>query len=178
MGAAEFIKVLIYTAIILLAVVTLAIFANVVKGINKINSARSEKDRKNRRTTYVQGGIQTTADVHTWEDTLSEINDFSSAQISYSVAEQLIPVFPLLGILGTVLGLMQQLSAGSIEALRDALGTSMGTTLWGLLAAIGLRLLDAFWVSKKVTGLELYFDMFEQQYQMAQDKREQDEVQA
>jgi len=173
MGA---LAVIIYVLIAILAIISVGGFIYVVKGVDKINSEKEERAKKNRKVQYTQGGIQTTPDVYTWEDTLSDIEEFSKPQVAYSLVQQLVPVFPLLGILGTVMGLIMQLNSGTLDALKDALGTSMWTTLWGLVAAIAIRLMDAFWVSKKVTELELYFNIYEQRYQMAQEKHIKDEA--
>ena len=96
------------------------------------------------------------------------MEDFNKIQLKYSIFEQFVPIFPLLGILGTVAGLIQQL--GDVDQMRDALALSMSTTFWGLIAAIGLKIVDAIWISKAVNKMGLYFDMYEQNYQMAKDK--------
>lgn len=166
---------LIYFLIAVFAVVALGCYITAVKDINKINRDIDEKKKKKTKIKYTQGGIQTISDADTWEETYETMKDFSKPRVTYSMASQLIPIFPLLGILGTVVGLMLQLKAGSIEALKDSLGTSMGTTLAGLLAAILLKLVDALWAGRKVTELEIRFDMYEQDYQMSRDRFEQDE---
>jgi biopolymer transport protein ExbB/TolQ len=70
--------------------------------------------------------------------------------------------------LGTVAGLIQQLD--HIDQMRDALAVSMSTTFLGLIAAVVLKFVDAILVSKNVNSMEMYFDTFEQNYQMARDK--------
>jgi hypothetical protein len=54
--------------------------------------------------------------------------------------------------------------------MRDALAVSMSTTFLGLIAAVVLKFVDAILVSKNVNSMEMYFDTFEQNYQMARDK--------
>ena len=54
--------------------------------------------------------------------------------------------------------------------MKEALTLSMSTTFWGLIAAIVLKFADAILVSKTVNKMELYFDTFEQNYNMAKDK--------
>ena len=70
--------------------------------------------------------------------------------------------------MGTVAGLIQQLD--HIDQMRDALAVSMSTTFLGLIAAVVLKFVDAILVSKNVNSMEMYFDTFEQNYQMARDK--------
>ena len=168
-SGAKVIEYLIYVALAIMAAVTAGCFVTVVKGVNKINREIDEKKKKRRRVQYTQDGVQTISDAYTWAEVLGDLKEFSKPQIAYSIAEQLIPIFPLLGILGTVTGLIMQLQSGDLTALKEAMGTSMWTTFWGLLAAIALRLADAIFVSKKVTELELYFDMYEQEYQISKD---------
>jgi biopolymer transport protein ExbB/TolQ len=73
-----------------------------------------------------------------------------------------------LGILGTVAGLIEKL--GNIAEMESALSISMGTTFVGLLAAIFLKIIDAVWVNRSINKMTLFFDTFEQNYQMAKDK--------
>ena len=77
-------------------------------------------------------------------------------------------MFPLLGILGTVAGLIGQL--GDVEQMRAAMATSMWTTFWGLMAAIAFKCIDAFVVSPTVNKMQLYFETYEQSYHMLRDK--------
>lgn len=151
-----------------LAIITIAGFAYVVMNISKLQNTIDEKHKKNRSTEFTPGGIKKTPDAYTWEETLEYKEEFNKTQLLYSTFGQLVPIFPLLGILGTVAGLIQQLD--NIEQMREALALSMSTTFWGLIAAIVLKFADAILVSKTVNKMELYFDNFEQNYQMARDK--------
>jgi len=154
--------------IIALAVITVAGFAYVVMNISKLQNTIDDKHKKNRSTEFTPGGIKKTPDAYTWEETLEYKEEFNKIQLLYSTFGQFVPIFPLLGILGTVAGLIQQLD--NIDQMRDALAVSMSTTFLGLIAAIVLKFADAILVSKTVNKMELYFDNFEQNYQMARDK--------
>ena len=151
-----------------MAIITIAGFAYVVMKITKLQNTIAEKHKKNRSTEFTPGGIKKTPDAYTWEETLEYKEEFNKIQIIYSTFGQLVPIFPLLGILGTVAGLIQQLD--DIEKMKEALTLSMSTTFWGLVAAIVLKLADAILVSKTVNKMEQYFEVFEQNYQMAKDK--------
>ncbi|MCR5823037.1 MAG: MotA/TolQ/ExbB proton channel family protein [Lachnospiraceae bacterium] len=170
-GLAIFIGSCINWIIALLAVLTLIGFAWVVFEIGKLDGIMNSK-KKGRKKEYTEGGIKKEADVYTWEETLDYLESFNRIQLVYSIFEQFIPVFPLLGILGTVAGLIQQL--GDVDQMRAALALSMSTTFWGLIAAITLKVVDAVLVSKSVNKKALYFEMFEQNYQMVKDKFDQE----
>ena len=150
------------------AVITIAGFAYVVMNITKLKASIDEKHKKNRSTEFTPGGIQKTPDAYTWEEILEYKEEYNKIQLIYQTFEQFVPIFPLLGILGTVAGLIQQLD--HIDQMRDALAVSMSTTFLGLIAAVVLKFVDAILVSKNVNSMEMYFDTFEQNYQMARDK--------
>ena len=154
--------------IIALAVIIIAGFAYVVMNITKLKASIDEKHKKNRSTEFTPGGIQKTPDAYTWEEILEYKEEYNKIQLIYQTFEQFVPIFPLLGILGTVAGLIQQLD--HIDQMRDALAVSMSTTFLGLIAAVVLKFVDAILVSKNVNSMEMYFDTFEQNYQMARDK--------
>lgn len=159
----------IYVIIGVLAVITIAGFAYVVMQIGKLQHTMDEDHKKTRgRADYTSGGYLKNPDIYTWEETLDYLDIFNKIQLKYSVFEQFVPIFPLLGILGTVAGLMQKL--GNIGDMQSALGTSIGTTFWGLIAAISLKLIDAILVSNTVDKMGLFFETFEQNYQFAKDK--------
>ena len=150
------------------AIITIAGFAYVVMNISKLKHTIEEKHKKNRSTEFTPGGIQKTPDAYTWEEILEYKETFNKIHLIYNVFEQFVPIFPLLGILGTVAGLIQQLD--NIDQMRDALAVSMSTTFLGLIAAVVLKVIDAIFVSKTVNFMDMYFDTFEQNYQMARDK--------
>lgn len=108
------------------------------------------------------------------ERQLKELFDTESAQ--YIVLSQLTGVFPLLGILGTVAGLMLNVSAENTEQLMSSLNTALSSTLWGLFFAILLRTLDSYKLAPIVYLIESRFSDYETLYhniQMEQATREQ-----
>ncbi len=158
--------------IIALAVVTIGGFVYVVTEINKIDKNIAAKNKSGRRRRLVGKGFQREPDTITWENTLDSLEEFNKVHVIYSVFAQLISVFPLLGILGTVSGLMGSFAGDStnIELISRGLGEALVTTFLGLIAAIVLKIFDAVFVSKKINEMELYFETFEQDYEMAKDK--------
>ena len=154
--------------IIALAIITIAGFAYVVMNITKLRTGIEEKHKKSRSTEFTPGGIKKTPDAYTWEEVLEYKEEYNKIRLLYNTFEQFVPIFPLLGILGTVAGLIQQLD--HIDQMRDALAVSMSTTFLGLICAVALKIVDAILVSKTVSAMEMFFDTFEQNYQMARDK--------
>ena len=69
---------------------------------------------------------------------LSKSSD--KASIFYTLFINITAVFPLMGILGTVMSLMKLTGADDISA---NFGTALRTTLWGLIFAIVFKLLDS-----------------------------------
>ncbi len=181
----------IVAVIVLFFVFTFLGFIKVIFDVSKIQKTMDDthKHRKGRGE-YTPGGYKKSPDVYTWEENLMYMEDFNKAQVVYSMLGQLVPVFPLLGLLGTVSGLITQLQAQAEAEINTVISTTslpdmvttgtvisnaglsdaMVTTFVGLIAAIILKLIDAFWVSKKINDMDLYFDTFEQNYHMSRDK--------
>ncbi len=83
-------------------------------------------------------GRKTAADIDTIHSYENKYNETRSACETIS---QLIPVFPLMGILGTVAGIMSQTTAKDSMAIVGSLNIALYSTFWGLIASIGLKLL-------------------------------------
>jgi len=86
----------------------------------------------------------------------------------HGVLVQCIPVFPLLGILGTVAGLMLELRAGDINAMMDSLDTALDTTFWGLLFAILLKMIEAVFPARIISDVEVMLDDFDKKLNLAE----------
>ena len=82
--------------------------------------------------------------------------EYSQQYAEYVVQSQAIALFPLLGIFGTVLGLVMDngLRSGDFSGLNMALWT----TLAGLVCSIGLKLVDANYVGKMVNIIDSRFN--------------------
>ena len=78
---------------------------------------------------------------------------------------QLIPLFPLLGILGTVAGLIYQINslsdASQFEGLISSLNVSLYSTFWGLVFAIILKILDSLFPARIIYAIELLFEDYD-----------------
>lgn len=86
----------------------------------------------------------------------------------HGVLVQCIPIFPLLGILGTVAGLILELQAGDIEAMMQSLDVALDTTLWGLVFAIVLKIMEAVFPSRIIYDVEVMLDDFDKKLNIAE----------
>lgn len=68
-------------------------------------------------------------------------NKYNGARSVYETISQLIPVFPLMGILGTVAGIMKQTTAMDSTAIVGSLNVALSSTFYGLIASIVLKLI-------------------------------------
>lgn len=94
--------------------------------------------------------------------------DFNKKCSWHAVLVQCIPIFPLLGILGTVAGLMLELQAGDINAMLESLDVALGTTFFGLIFAIVLKFIEAVFPSKIIFDVEVMLDDFDKKLSIAE----------
>ncbi len=107
-----------------------------------------------------KGNVDTTAAVKVSYDRrrLEENRDAYNKQYPlYAVGSQLIGLFPLFGILGTVIGLISS-DLTDINSLVTGLTDALRTTLWGLIWAIILKGADAFVPGKLVNDIDAKFE--------------------
>jgi len=94
--------------------------------------------------------------------------EFNKKCALHHILAQLIPVFPLLGILGTVAGLMLEIQSQSIEAMMGSLDVALSTTLFGLIFAIILKLIEAMFPSRVIYEVEVLLDDFDKKLSIAE----------
>lgn len=82
----------------------------------------------------------------------------------YGAISQLIAIFPLLGILGTVAGLIMQVKSTGIDAMTSSLDLALYSTLFGLLITIILKIFVAMCSTKVIQDTEILFEDFEKKY--------------
>ena len=104
-------------------------------------------------------GLSTTVNIRYDRDEL-ELNRgrFSVAYANYVTCGQLTSLLPLLGILGTVAGLITSSGTTDMSQMISGLGTAMWTTLCGLVASIGLKALDAVLLGRLVNLIDAKFN--------------------
>lgn len=96
-----------------------------------------------------------------WDDVNTFKGDYSDICAKYSTLASLVPVFPLMGILGTVAGLILQVETQNVDVIFAALNTAMSSTLYGLLAAIILKAVEAICISSKINRIDADLENFE-----------------
>ena len=106
------------------------------------------------------------------EDLYPLRKEFNETCSKYLTWAQAIPIFPLLGILGTVAGLILQVSTQDAGAIYAALNTALSSTLWGLIAAIILKIVEAWLGLGNINEIETYLSDYDIKYQDAKDMRD------
>lgn len=79
---------------------------------------------------------------------IEELSEVKRARIKvnqwYSLFANIISIFPLLGLLGTVISLIFTASDGNLEATQQYFMMSLTSTFWGMIFAISYKIVDAF----------------------------------
>lgn len=96
-----------------------------------------------------------------WMENYQE--EFEENLSNYNAASSLISLMPMLGILGTVYGLIRQVSSIGIEEITNSIGVALITTFWGMLFAIILKCIDSLLVGKRLDKVQTVINQFETQ---------------
>ena len=98
-------------------------------------------------------------------DTIRECQkSFNEVVSGYNACIQLIPLFPLMGILGTVSGLIMQLKGQDLDMLFNSLDTALSSTFWGLIAAIALKVISTA-SAKLIEDTENILDDYDKKFE-------------
>ena len=88
--------------------------------------------------------------------TIDELDAIKKARIKvnqwYSLFVNIISIFPLLGLLGTIISLIFTAGEGNLENTQQYFMMSLTSTFWGMIFAIAYKISDAF-VSPEVERL-------------------------
>ena len=69
------------------------------------------------------------------------------ASKSYTIFLTIISIFPLLGMLGTVFGLLGlDLASGDMENIKNNFFIALTSTAWGIIFSVFYKILDAFFL--------------------------------
>ncbi len=93
---------------------------------------------------------------------------FNEACAVHDVIAQLIPIFPLLGILGTVAGLILQAQTNSPENLMKGLDLALYSTFLGIIFSIALKIVEAVYSSRIINSVDIMLDDFEKKLSLAE----------
>lgn len=138
------------------------------KGETKIKGAldlKSKKRQVNKKGALKEEEETKEPDMNHVRDCEKEFNDICTM---YQVIIQFVPLFPLLGILGTVAGLMLQVQGLNGEDgwnnLITSLDTALSTTFWGLIWAIGLKAVVAIVPARIIYNVEVMLEDYDKKF--------------
>ncbi len=136
---------------------------------NRIDEAVSRRNRK-WGLDPADGAVvvEEDEDASVTPDTIRQYErDFNKDCSLHSVLSQLIPIFPLLGILGTVAGLMLEVNAVNIEEMMASIDTALSSTFFGLIFAILLKFIDAVFPSRVIEDVEVMLEDYSKKLDLA-----------
>lgn len=148
----------------------------IVNGVHLLNrKSRIEEALFSRERKYFKDALSKELSEEEDENTKATPDKIRSLATAFNatcswhdVLAQIISIFPLLGILGTVAGLILQVNAGDIATMLGSLDTALGTTFWGLVFAILLKVLDTLFPSKVINTVEVMLDDFDKKMSLAE----------
>lgn len=85
--------------------------------------------------------------------------------IPYTVFITLISIFPLLGMLGTVIALLSLDLSGDTEAVKANFFQALDTTMWGIVFAVIFKIINAFFQPFIEAQIEKTKKLLEQSYE-------------
>lgn len=160
--------------VILGVIIAILLLVNGLSLSNQKNKIEEALERRNKK--YKLNGdlkeIEETDDDSTTiitPDTIRKYEtEFNKKCSWHGVLVQFIPIFPLLGILGTVAGLMLQIQSNDITGMMDSLDVALTTTLFGLIFAIALKVIEALFPSRVIYDVEVMLEDFEKKRSIAE----------
>ena len=144
---------------------------------SKLSSHKSRIDeavsRKNKKWAVnpVDGTVMDEDDVDAaiTPDTIRKYErDFNKDCALHNVFSQLIPIFPLMGILGTVAGLMLEVNSQDINGMMASLDTALSSTFFGLIFAILLKFVDAIFPSRIIEDVDVMLEDYSKKLDLAE----------
>ena len=112
-------------------------------------------DSKGNVTEYERKTAADMDTVHAYE------NKYNESRSVYETISQLIPVFPLMGILGTVAGIMKQTTAADSMAIVGSLNIALSSTFYGLIASIVLKLIVTLLNGRIINAVDNMLDAYD-----------------
>lgn len=169
----DLVSILINAGIIVAMIVVVSRISGVKKKLDENeNAVLKLYDRKRvRRDMDKDISMTVTTDTKIDPDKMNDLRqEYDRICVEYSIVSQLIPIFPSLGILGTVAGLMFQVAAEGIDQMTSSIGMALSSTFLALLFTIILKYMMAVSVSKKVNEIDVKYRDYERHRQDLVDK--------
>lgn len=142
---------------VVLLVLLIANYISLSSHYNQINAILNWKNKKtsvSKKTLEVEESMESTK--ATPEDIIALETSFNKTCSWHEALSQLIPLYPLFGILGTVAGLILQLNAQAGDTIMfESLDIALKSTLYGLIFAIILKFVDALFPARKINETEI-----------------------
>lgn len=162
----EFLRDHMNQLIIIFGIVLLVlIVGNLIKLINHRTFIENAMNYRNKKTVLNTETLEVeetdVAEVTTPDTIRNYEKEFNKTCAWYNVFSQLVPIFPLLGILGTVAGLILELKAQDVTAVFEALDVAMLSTLWGLVFAIILKAVIALGSARIINDVDIMLDDYD-----------------
>ncbi len=163
---------IIFNIVIIFAGVVIAVKLSGIRKLleERLNRIRRTFEVKHRKYTTDAEGLPTiSADTGyiDEEDIIAQKRDFEEQCAKVDSLVQIIPIFPSMGILGTVIGLMMQISAQGLDQMTGAISTALSSTLFALVMTIVLKAYVALGVSKLINEINIEFadnDRYHQEF--------------
>ena len=145
-------------------IVLFFLIKNYIKLYTKKSFIHDAMNRKNKET-YLNAATGEVEEREKSEavtpDTIRDYEkSFNEVVSGYNACTQFIPLFPLLGILGTVSGLVEQLKAQNIDEMFKSLDVALTSTFWGLIVTIILKICATI-SAKLIEDTEIVLDDYD-----------------
>lgn len=164
--------------IFILAVVVLVALCTINSSFKRIKKEADNAYRQTKSSTNIKArdskmamgyNISFNLDIEKFDSIRKEYNDQGT---KYMVWSQMISIFPLLGLLGTVYGLMPglaEIKSNDMSVLYSALSTALISTFLGLVASIILKVYVSFGPDKTISDIENTFQENDRRYRFVID---------